>query len=396
MSRLKSAAWVSGDPFHAEVRRQVALYFQQEGTDSRGGARVWRKAMLMLAWLAASWATFVFTTTGLAATVMIAVSAGLAMAGIGFNVQHDGSHRSLSRRRWMNRIAAASLDLLGGSSYIWHWKHNVLHHSSPNVSGVDEDIDLGSLGRLSPLQEWRPLYRYQHVYLWFAYAFLPFKWHWYDDFAAFLRGRIGSQNIPRSRGAVVGLLIGKSVFVTWALLLPFLFQPAERAVLFYVTCCCVLGFTLSSVFQLAHCAPECFDPPVNDAQRPSWAAHQVASTVNFAGSNRLLGWYVGGLNFQIEHHLFPGVSHVHYQKLAPLVASVCGKYGVRYTSRATVWQAIRAHHRWLRHLGQAESAALLYVDRAGGAPCGTDRRRPDLPATGRMSGDHNTPYKTPQ
>lgn len=193
----------------------------------------------------------------------------------------------------MNRIAAASLDLLGGSSYIWHWKHNVLHHSSPNVSGVDEDIDLGGLGRLSPLQEWRPVYRYQHVYLWFAYAFLPFKWHWYDDLAAFLRGRIGSQNIPVSRGAVAGLVIGKSVFVTWALLLPLLFQPAERVLLFYVTCCCVLGFTLSSVFQLAHCVPECFDPPVNDAQRPSWAAHQVASTVNFAGANRLLGWYVG-------------------------------------------------------------------------------------------------------
>ena len=283
MSRLKAAAWVSGDPFHTEVRRQVALYFQQEGSDSKGGARVCRKAMLLLAWLAASWATFVFTTTGLPATMMLAASAGLAMAGIGFNIQHDGSHRSLSRRRWMNRIAAASLDLLGGSSYIWHWKHNVLHHSSPNVSGVDEDIDLGGLGRLSPLQEWRPLYRYQHVYLWFAYAFLPFKWHWYDDFAAFLRGRVGAQNIPRSRGAVVGLLIGKSVFVTWALLLPLLFQPAGRVLLFYVTCCCVLGLTLSSVFQMAHCVPEGFDPPVNDAQRPSWAAHQVASTVNFAG-----------------------------------------------------------------------------------------------------------------
>ena len=134
MSRLKAAAWVSGDAFHTEVRRQVALYFQEEGADSKGGARVWRKAILLLVWLAASWATFVFTTTGLAATMMIAASAGFAMAGIGFNVQHDGSHRSLSHRRWMNRIAAASLDLLGGSSYIWHWKHNVLHHSSPNVS----------------------------------------------------------------------------------------------------------------------------------------------------------------------------------------------------------------------------------------------------------------------
>ena len=81
--------------------------------------------------------------------MMMAVSAGLAMAGIGFNIQHDGSRRSRSRRRWMNRIAAATLDLLGGSSYIWHWKHNVLHHSSPNVSGVDEDIDLGGLGRQS-------------------------------------------------------------------------------------------------------------------------------------------------------------------------------------------------------------------------------------------------------
>jgi linoleoyl-CoA desaturase len=90
-----------------------------------------------------------------------------------------------------------------------------------------------------------------------------------------------------------------------------------------------------------------------------WAEHQVRATVDFAPSNRLLGWYVGGLNFQIEHHLLPDVCHVHYRALAGIVAESCRAYGVPHRSEPTLCAAIAAHYRHLRALGRGSGVAAL-------------------------------------
>jgi linoleoyl-CoA desaturase len=270
------------------------------------------------------------------------------------NVQHDGSHGSYSSSRRLNRVMALTLDLLGGSSYVWKHKHNVLHHTWPNVAGVDDDIDTGGLARLSPAQPRHRHHRFQHLYMWPLYALLAVKWHLFDDFAALATGRLGARRLPRPGVAdLLTLVAGKLVFATWAFAIPLLRHPAPTVVLAYLASAAVAGLILSVVFQLAHCVPEAIPDAVRST---SWAERQVASSVDFARASRLLGWYLGGLNFQIEHHLFPHLSHVHYPGIAALVERTCHEFGVSYHVRPTFREALASHFRLLKRLGGAEVA----------------------------------------
>jgi linoleoyl-CoA desaturase len=89
-----------------------------------------------------------------------------------------------------------------------------------------------------------------------------------------------------------------------------------------------------------------------------WAVHQVETTVDFARGSRVLTWLLGGLNFQIEHHLFPRMCHVNYPAIAPVVEQTCRDYGVDYKQNATLCSALRSHYRWLRAMGRSDSGFL--------------------------------------
>jgi len=285
--------------------------------------------------------------------LLLALPLGLLLAAIGFNVMHDGGHESLSRSRFVNRCAAFSLDLLGGSSYAWHWKHNLYHHSYPNIGGVDSDIELAPVGRVASFQPRHPVYRYQHLYLWVLYGLLAVKWHVFDDFRDILAGRIGEMPLPRPRGLDLVLFVaGKASFFALALVVPALVHGIAPALLFYFVTSFVVGLTLSVIFQLAHCVEETTFHA--GAAVDEWALHQLGTTANFAPRSRLLGWYVGGLNFQIEHHLFPRISHVHYPRIAPIVQRVCAERGVDYHVHETLFAAVRSHYRLLRAQGRLE------------------------------------------
>jgi linoleoyl-CoA desaturase len=279
------------------------------------------------------------------------------MAAIGFNVQHDGGHGAYSNRRWINKLMALSLDLLGGSSYIWARKHNLIHHSFANITGHDDDINLGLVARLSPHQRRLKFHRLQHFYLWALYGLLPIKWQFYDDFRAMVTGRIGEHQFVHPKGwDLVTLIAGKAVFFSLALVIPLLQHPVWAVLLFYVTASVVQGVVLSVVFQLAHCVEEAAFPlPRKDTGRmeAAWAVHQVETTVDFARRSRLLSWFIGGLNFQIEHHLFPQICHVHYPALSLLVEQTCKEYGLRYVTHETFLAGAASHFRWLRRMGIA-------------------------------------------
>jgi linoleoyl-CoA desaturase len=201
--------------------------------------------------------------------------------------------------------------------------------------------------------------RLQHLYVWALYAVYPLGWWLVDDFHRLATGRLGANPIPRPRPAdVAGLLLGKAVFFGWAVAAPLVLHPTWRVLPFAAVTVAVLGVTLAVTFQLAHCVGEAaFHEARAGFQGGDWAAHQVTTTVDFARGNRLLGWYVGGLNFQIEHHLFPTVCHVHYPALAPIVEAVCARHGVRYTAQPTLRAAIAANVRWLRRLGRGAPVA---------------------------------------
>jgi linoleoyl-CoA desaturase len=337
--------------FHHELRTRVRLYLESTGLPSQGLTAIYVKTALLFLWLGASYALLVFAAQNAWQAVPLACSLALAIAGIGFNVQHDGSHGSFSTRPDVNRWMARSLDLLGGSSFVWQRKHNVLHHTWPNLEGVDDDIDTGTLARLSPEQPRRFYHRFQHLYMWPLYCFLAVKWQLRDDFATLLRGSMSGRPFPRPRGAeLVVFFGGKLSFFGLAFVVPLLFHSFWNVLGIYLLVSAVAGIILSVVFQLAHCVPEA----ETGRALGSWAARQVQSSVDFARGNRLLGWYVGGLNLQIEHHLFPQVCHLHYPGMAPVVEATCREFGVRYTSHPSFRAAVAAHFHQLRALGRAD------------------------------------------
>jgi linoleoyl-CoA desaturase len=312
------------------------------------------KTAVILGLFAAPYVLLVFVAQAWWVALPLAVLLGLATAGVGFNVQHDGGHQAYSDRPWVNKLMALTLDVIGGSSYVWRWKHAVFHHTYVNITGHDSDIDLGPLGRLSPHQKRWAFHRWQHFYLWPLYGLLGIKWHLGGDVLNVVTGRIGGHRFPRPRGwDLVTFLAGKAVFLTLAFGIPLLFHPLWVALLFYAVAEVVLGMTMSVVFQLAHCVEEAEHPlprPGTGRIENAWAVHQVETTVDFARGSRVLAWLLGGLNFQIEHHLFPRICHVHYPAMSELVEETCRDFGVRYRAHPSVLAGLVSHYRWLRRL----------------------------------------------
>lgn len=351
----------SGDnTFQRELRRRVEADFRARGCAQRDAASMYAKTAIILAVFVAAYAGLVFLARAWWQALPLTLLLGAAMAGIGFNIMHDGGHQAYSERRWVNRLMAFTLDLVGGSSYIWQWKHARLHHTYVNIDQHDSDIDLGVLGRLSPEQPRRPWHRFQHIYLWVLYTVTAIRWHLYGDFRDILTGRIGKRPFERPHGWDLALFVlGKLAFFTLAFGLPLAFHPLGTVALFYAAVSAVAGFLLAIVFQLAHVVEEAEFPQPDSASgrmEAAWAIHQLRTTVDFARDNRLLSWLIGGLNFQVEHHLFARISHVHYPAVAKVVETTCREFGVPYHAHRTFFAGIASHYRWLRRLGAAVPA----------------------------------------
>lgn len=356
------------DGFGRELRRRVDAHFKERGTSERDAPAMFVKSLVVLCFAAAVYVLLVFFARTWWQAVALGVLMGLAAAEIGFNIQHDGGHRAYSRRRWLNSATAATLDLIGASSYMWRWKHGLFHHQYVNVAGHDADIDLGIFGRLSPHHRRMGFHRWQHIYLWPLYGFLSLKWWIHDDVRDALTGRSGAHGIPRPAGwELATFLGGKIVFVCLALGLPLLLHPVLPVLGVFALASLVLGVVLSVVFQLAHAVEEAAFPEVlpDGALDAGWAAHQVRTTVDFCRGNRMVTWLVGGLNFQIEHHLFPHVSHVHYPAISRVVERTCREYGVAYREHPTFLAGMASHYRWLKRMGAAKPAV---TERRGSLP----------------------------
>ena len=342
--------------FSSNVKRRVETYFERTGLSPKADARMYAKTATLLAWLAGSYAALVFAADNWWQALACSVSVAFAMAGVAFSIQHDGNHGAYAENAIVNRVAGLTLDMLGGSSYVWRFKHNVAHHTYTHLAGADSDIDV-PLGRLCAGQPRKRYHRFQRIYLWVIYSFFVGYWHLFEDFHQVARARIANNRFPRPRRwCLVQLVVGKLVFFGWAFVVPLLLHPWWVVLGMYALTSALLSFVLILVFQLAHSVEEVAlphpDPVMGRVERP-WAVHQVEATANFARGNRLLSWYIGGLNFQIEHHLFPRVCHVHYPGIARIVEETCAEFGVRYTVHRSCREAVRSHFRWLRRMGQA-------------------------------------------
>jgi linoleoyl-CoA desaturase len=211
------------------------------------------------------------------------------------------------------------------------------------------------LARFAPSQQPRRWYRFQHLYIWPMYTLMGIRWQTVGDIAAFARGRIGMSALRQPRGwDLAGVLGGKAIFVAWVLVIPLFVYPWWAVLAAYLVFTMILSLVMAVTFQLAHCVEEANFSSGDElrADKQVWAIHEVETTVNFCPRNPVLTWLLGGLNFQIEHHLFPGVPHTHYPAISRIVRRNAERHGVRYTAQPSLWAALRSHFLHLREMGR--------------------------------------------
>jgi len=346
---------VSGS-FHAELKRRVNDYFKTTGKAPSGNFRLFLKASILIVSFIALYIHLVFYTPHL--TVAFAECFLLAgvTAAIGFNVMHDGAHGSFSKYKWLNEYAGITVNFLGANNFMWKTKHNVIHHAYTNIDGVDDDIDARPLLRLCENQKRYSIHKYQYLYFWMAYSLLYFWWVFVSDYKKYFTGHIGPVQIKKMKlKDHISFWGYKALHLFLFIGLPVYMVGFEYWLIGFLTHGLVTGFVLSIVFQLAHTVedtifpqPDAFTGKVED----EWAIHQLKTTANFATKNKLVSWLIGGLNFQIEHHLFPKISHIHYPAISQIIKQACQEFGVNYIEYPRVRYAVASHVSFLKQMGK--------------------------------------------
>lgn len=296
------------------------------------------------------------TVESLGVYLLLWVVMGFGTAGIGVNIMHDANHQSLSRKKWVNRLAGWVMNLLGGDATIWRIQHNVLHHSFTNIHESDEDIIGPPLLRFSPHDRYKKVHRYQYIYAWFLYGLMTIIKVAYTDYKRAIRyykmGHIKSKKEFRSRLWKISL--GKVIYLSYILFLPMLIAPHwSWVILGFFIMHFLTGFLLSIIFQTAHVVPSSSYPlPVDGKIENNWAVHQLQTTSNFSPRSKWFSWLIGGLNYQVEHHLFAHINHLHYPKIAAIVSETAKEFQIPYHCQPTFWSALRAHGKMLYQLGR--------------------------------------------
>lgn len=291
--------------------------------------------------------------------VFLYLLSGLGIAGIGMGVMHDANHGAYTKKAVWGKVLGKTMDFMGCSSFMWKIQHNVLHHTFTNIHGHDEDIDAPSfLLRFSPHSKSYKIHKYQHYYIWFFYSLMTIYWVFWKDFKkANEYYQMGLIKTKKERLiSLLKLIPLKLAYITYALVLPLVFTPTSAwwVVIGFVLMHLLAGVLLSVVFQLAHVVPHMSFPQSNEQGEMdnSWHIHQLITTSNFSPKSKFLFWYFGGLTNQIEHHLFPNICHVHYQKISRIVAQTAHDFKVPYHVNKTFFSAISNHVKMLRVLGK--------------------------------------------
>lgn len=346
------------NPFFTTLRKRVDAYFEENNLDYTGNWKIVLKTILLFAAGITLYTWLVFFTPSTWLALGLCVILGGVFAAIGFNVMHDGAHGSYSKYKWMNEIMGYSLNLLGGDVQLWKVKHNMIHHSFTNVEGLDDDINIQPFMRTNPNQKRYNLHRFQHIYFAFLYSLTYISWIFIDDFRKYFTNKIGSTTFRKFKT--------HQHVIFWAtklgnlflfFVLPIMKVGVLGTLAGYVTVALSTGLIIAIVFQLAHVVEETtFSNAYNEKRgvEDEWAVHQIRTTSNFATNNKLVSWFTGGLNYQVEHHLFPRISHVYYPTISKLVEQTCKEFGIPYLKHRTVYSAVRSHVVHLREMGRED------------------------------------------
>lgn len=347
--------------FYPTLRARVTAYFQENNISRHANATmVTKTVVLLLVYFVPLALMYTGMITHPLILLLLWIIMGLGMAGIGMSIMHDANHGAYSSDPRVNNALGLLLNIVGGNADFWKIQHNVLHHTYTNVEGADEDIDLPYLLRMSPHQKRYWVHRFQHIYAFILYGFMTLPWITFKDVFQlrdyYKRGLIPAEK-PLAR-LILRSIVTKIVYYIVLVILPIMLIPVSPwwTLLCFFAMHFVAGMMLGLIFQTAHVMPstEFPLPDSNGNIDSNWAAHQLLTTTNYAPNSRIFAWYVGGLNFQVEHHLFPNICHVHYKKIADIVRTTAQEYGLPYNSQKNFLLAVRDHIKVLYQLGRGQ------------------------------------------
>jgi linoleoyl-CoA desaturase len=344
--------------FAAALRKNVNDYFRTNGISTKGDTALVVQTLVMLALYIVPFIVLLTVPMSVWIALLLAIIMGIGIAGIGMGTMHDAVHGSYSRKEWVNKMFGGTLYLLG--SYVLNWKiqHNILHHTYTNIEGRDEDIASRGPIRLSEHAPLRKIHRYQYIHAFFFYGLLTLA-KLVKDFtqlAKYNKEGITKQHHSNPKFEYAKMVIVKVTYLFVVIGLPIIFTGFSwwQVLLGFFIMHWVAGCILSTVFQMAHVVEGTEQPlpNVNGVIENDWAIHELLTTADFGRNNRFLTWYSGGLNFQIEHHLFPHICHIHYHKIAPIVEKTAKEFGYPYNAKPSLLAALASHIRRLKELGR--------------------------------------------
>ncbi|MFT4062676.1 MAG: acyl-CoA desaturase [Edaphocola sp.] len=343
--------------FFPTLKKAVDEYFTVNGIKKTGNWQLYTKTIVLFLAAMASYACLMSISVPCWAALLLCVLLGMALAGIGFDVMHDALHGSYSSKKWVNDLLGLSLNALGGNAFFWKQKHNIVHHTYTNVDGVDDDIAQSPFIRMCTTQKWVPAHKVQHLYVPFLYMLSSFFWVFFSDMSKYFKKRIYTTPLTKmdTKEHVI-FWVSKILYVLFYVALPIKVWGFLPWLAGFGLMHAALGFTMTLIFQLAHVVEETEFEYTNGLDpkhiENEWAIHQLKTTSNFAPSSKLLSWYVGGLNFQVEHHLFPRISHIHYPAISKIVKAKCEEHGISHHSIPNLVSAISSHFRFIKSLGK--------------------------------------------
>jgi linoleoyl-CoA desaturase len=340
--------------FYSSVKKSVDQYFTTTGTKKTGNWKLYTKTIILLP---SALFIYIFLLSETSPYIFIDLIAcillGFLLALIGFNIMHDACHGSYSSKKWVNELMGLTMNGLGGNAYIWKIKHNIIHHTFTNVDGIDDDIAKSPFLRQCATQKWVPAHRYQHFYMFILYALNTILWAFVADTIKYFTKKIVVTEIKIPVREHIMFWVSKFLCLVLYIALPIALVGWQQWLIGYLLMHAAFGITLSMVFQLAHVVEKTsFEVAGEEVKRipTEWAVHEVKTTANFAINNKVVSWLVGGLNFQIEHHLFPRVSHIHYPAISKIVQQECKKFDLPYHFYPSMTEAVVSHVTTMRKL----------------------------------------------
>ncbi len=342
--------------FYPDLRKRIDQYFVTNNIEKQANLLMYSKIILILGSFVGTYFMILSNMFSPGVSFVLALLHGFSAALIGLNIAHDAIHGSLSTNPRVNHLFGLCFNIVGANDYLWRVKHNIIHHTFTNIPGHDDDINQTKLLRFDRTQEWLPMHRYQHIYMFLLYPLATISWVISKDYRNFFKAEISKyDNTNKPRAEYFRLFFYKAIYYTLFVVIPFslIALPWYQILLGFVCMHLVAGITLSLIFQLAHVVEdtEFPEPDVAGNMGENWAVHQLYTTANFATTHPLVNYFFGGLNFQVEHHLFPKICHVHYANIAPIVRQTAQEYGLPYFDNPTFFGAIRSHITTMKALG---------------------------------------------